>query len=284
MKIYVEGWFHFKNEIGMNLMNSDKIEFHKRKNPEINYDWIINLSSIQDYNVGIDTGLIFGPQIMFPSIDTSMIPKNRKYTCNVLSKWMVDLCQDINPTVNFCALPFAVDINRFKPSQKIGKPVIYFKQRDPRILDDVTKELNIDFSIFKYFDLNSYSENEFQKSMSEAPYAIWIGRHESQGFAFQETLSSNTPIFVIDVRSKREEYPNSFWSNYLSGHKLPATSASYFDDRCGLICHPENWREYWDMFINNMGNYNPREFVLETLSPNACVEKWRNVLLDLKNN
>ena len=46
-----------------------------------------------------------------------------------------------------------------------------------------------------------YQESDFADAISKAPYAIWIGRHESQGFAFQETLSSDTPIFVIDVNS-----------------------------------------------------------------------------------
>lgn len=284
INILVEGWLHFKNEIGMSLMNSDKIQFHNNIDLNIKYDWIMNLSEFKDYNIDDSIGLIFGPQIMFPSIDTNQIPTHRKYTCNVLSNWVYNLCKDINPSVNFCTLPFAVDINRFKPSEKKGRPIIYFKYRDQKILDDVLNELGSDFIIFKYHGIStSYLESDFQKAISEAPYLIWIGTHESQGFAFQETLSSNTPIFVIDVNSLRDEImQGSFWQNYLPGHKLTATSASYFDERCGLVCYPENWKENWNSFINNIKIYNPRQFVLDSLSPDACINRWVKKLNELK--
>ena len=279
INILVEGWFHFKNEIGMNLMNSDKIQFHKSKDTNIKYDWIMNLSEIRDYDIDSETGLIFGPQIMFPDIDVSRVPKHRKYNCNVLSEWVYDLCKDINPSVNFCTLPFAVDVNRFNASEKKGKPVIYFKQRSPEILSEVLNELGDDFIIIKYNSLNSYLESDFQKAISEAPYTIWIGRHESQGFAFQETLSSNSPIFVIDVDSLRDEVsPGSFWQSYLPGHKLPASSVSYFDNRCGLISNYNNWKSDWKKFISNIEIYNPRKFILENLSPDACINKWTEKL------
>jgi len=283
INILVEGWLHFKNEIGMNLMNSDKIQFHNNIDLNIKYDWIMNLSEFKDYDIDDSTGLIFGPQIMFPSIDTNQIPTHRKYTCNVLSNWVYNLCKDINPSVNFCTLPFAVDVNKFKPSEKKGKPVIYFKQRDTKILDDVLQHLGSVFIVFKYYNLNTYSESDFQKAISEAPYAIWIGRHESQGFAFQETLSSDTPIFVIDVDSLRDEVAlDSFWQNYLPGKNLPATSASYFDERCGLICNPKNWKENWSKFIINLKSYKPREFVMENLSSDACINRWVKKLNELK--
>lgn len=275
INIFVEGWFHHKNRRGMELMNNELIEFHTTFNRSIKYDWIINLSDFKDYPG--DSGLIFGPQIMFPSIDANRIPKNKKYYCNVLSSWMVNLSESINPGVNFIDLPFAVDIDKFNTSEKIGKPVIYFKQRDPSILSDVLNKLGNDFIIFDY--IKRYDENIYLDAISKAPYVIWIGRHESQGFALQEALSCNCPIFVIDVKSAREEnHPGSFWHTYLPGHELPATSASYFNNTCGLICYPEDWKSNWDNFINSLNNYEPRRFVLENLSPEACRKKWINKL------
>ena len=46
-------------------------------------------------------------------------------------------------------------------------------------------------------------------ALKQARFCIWIGRHESQGFAFQECLASNVPILVWDVQSMKdctEEY------------------------------------------------------------------------------
>jgi hypothetical protein len=275
MKIYVDGWLHHKNKRGMELMSGDELQFHLNFDPNIKYDWIMNLSDIKDYP-NYDK-FIFGPQIMFPSIDENKIPKDKKVYFNVLSKWMVNLCENIHNDYNFIDLPFAVDVDKFKPNSKTGKPIIYFKQRDPKILADVTDYLGGDFIIFDY--IKKYNENDYINAISNAPYIIWIGRHESQGFALQEALSCDCPVFVIDVRSKREEnHTGSFWHTYLPGHELKATSASYFDDTCGLICYPENWKENWNNFITNLENYKPREFVVENLSPLSCVKKWINKL------
>lgn len=275
MKIYVEGWEHHKNKRGMDIMFLEGIEFHRNFDTSVSYDWVMNLSEIKDYpNCN---NLIFGPQIMFPSIDISKIPNGKKVHFNVLSKWMVNLCKDIHPQYSFIDLPFAVDVDRFIPSDKNGKPVIYFKQRDNGILSNFINNVGREFIIFNYD--SKYNEVDYLNAISHAPYVVWIGRHESQGFALQEALSCGCPIFVIDVKSKREEnYPNSFWHTYLPGHELKATSASYFDNTCGVVCYPENWKEHWKDFINNIEKYKPREFVIKNLSPSACVKKWRDKL------
>lgn len=275
MKIYVEGWLHHKNKRGMELMNGDDIQFHLNFDPNVKYDWIINLSEIKDYT-NYDN-LIFGPQIMFPNIDINRIPKNKKVYFNVLSKWMVDLCSNIHNNYNFIDLPFAVDVDRFISSEKNGKPIIYFKQRDKSILQDFTSNVNQDFIIFDYD--TKYNEDDYLDTISKAPYGIWIGRHESQGFALQEALSCDCPLFVIDVKSKREENtPNSFWHTYLPDKDLKATSASYFDQNCGIVCYPEDWKIKYEIFKNNIKNYNSREFILKNLSPSACVKKWIKIL------
>lgn len=271
MKILVEGWLHHKNKRGIELMNGDKISFYFNYESTIQYDYIMNLSDIRDYS-NCDK-LIYGPQIMFPDIEITKIPLDKRVYFNVLSNWMVNLCVDIHPQYEFIDLPFAVDVDRFLPKDKTGKPVIYFKQRNHSILEDFINNVEQEFLIFDYD--KKYNETDYLNAISEAPFVVWIGRHESQGFAFQESLSCDCPIFVIDVKSKREEnYPNSFWHTYLPGHNLPATSASYFDNSCGLIVYPENWKKNWNIFLNNLGNYKPRNFVIDNLSPDACVKKW----------
>jgi hypothetical protein len=81
------------------------------------------------------------------------------------------------------------------------------------------------------------------------------------------------------VNSKRDEYVNgSFWRTYLPTNELRATSASYFDERCGLISYTDNWMSKWVEFTNNLINYKPRDFILSELSPDACRIKWINKL------
>lgn len=281
INIFVEGWLHPKNGIGMNLMESERISFQWNRNPGIKYDWIMNLSEFRDYDIDDETGLIFGPQIMFPSININTIPTHRKYICNVISDWVFQLSQDINPTINFTKLPFAVDSDRFRPAEKNGLPIIYFKNRDVSILNDIINNLGTNYRIFNYSD--GYQENDFIDNISRAPYAIWIGTHESQGFAFQETLSCNTPIFVVNVTSLRDEMSSdSFWKTYLPENELKATSASYFDNRCGLISSRDSWVENFRIFISNLENYSPREFIIENLSPEASINRWVETLNSIR--
>lgn len=276
MNFYFEGWNHHKNEIGLNLMIKEGMEVDFSMNSDKQYDWIVSLSEFKTFE-NHKGGIIYGPHMTFPAVDVAQVPnKEGRVYCNALSDWNKKLCEDIMPGVKFLALPFGVDTEKFKPQEKTGKPVIYFKTIDQSILYDVLNNLPGDFLIFDYN--KRYNEGAFQDAMSKAPYAIWLGRHESQGFAFQETLSCNTPIFVIDIRSLREEI-GSTWVNFMPGHPLPGTAASYFDDSCGIITYPETWKQDWDKFI--FKQYSPREFVVNNLSPKACINKWIETLENL---
>jgi hypothetical protein len=281
MNFLFEGPCHPKNTIGLNLMVNEGMNVDFSHSPNKEYDWIVNFSEFKTYS-GHNGGVIYGPQIMFPTIPASSVPNvYGKTYCNLLSDWLVDLNSDINPDIKSIALPFAVEVNRFIPSEKSGKPVIYFKHVKGDRLQSVINKLGNDFIVIRY---GSYSEDYYLKSISEAPYVIWIGCHESQGFAFQEALSCNTPIFVINVRSLRDETGSGGhlpWGNFMPGHELKATSASYFDERCGIISYFETWENEIDNFLSNIHSYSPREFIMETLSPRACLDTWINKLRNL---
>jgi hypothetical protein len=278
MNFLFEGWFHPKNRIGLDLMIREGMKVDFIHDSGKKYDWIINLSEFKTYQ-GHSGGVIYGPHLLFPTINSSQIPNldGRTY-CNLLSKWLVDLNEDINPGIKSLALPFAVDTDRFTPSEKTGKPVIYFKGVREEWLNSVIGILGSDFTMIDH--RKGYGEDYFINSVSEAPFAIWIGRHESQGFAFQETLSCNTPIFVVDAKSLRDEVGSS-WGNFLPGHKLQSTAASYFDDRCGMISEIHRWHTDFLEFMDNLPKYKPREFIVENLSPKACYKTWIDKLSNL---
>lgn len=276
MNIYIEGWLHPKNLNGIRLMNSETFKIHFLYNTFIDYDCIISTDSFKDYK-NFNKCIIYGPHMSHPDIINKFFEKNKKTYFNCLSEWNKNLADLIinKKNIEFISLPFAVDIERFTPKQKTGKPIIYFKNVDKKRLDDVFSVLKKDdFLLFDYE--KRYHESHFLDAISSAPYAIWIGRHESQGFAFQETLSCNTPIFVIDVRSMREEI-NSEWVNYRPELELKATAASYFNDSCGMISYPEFWKEDLEKFLTK-NNYNPRNFIIDNLSPLACRQKWINFI------
>lgn len=276
MKYYIEGWLHHKNNIGIHLMKNTGLDIDFTYNHNTKYDCIINTSSIIEYE-NFDGIILYGPHIMPHDINDDMYFAPHKLY-NTLSPWSENLMKKIKPNLNCISLPFAVDINRFCPKEKNGKPIIYYKNVDQQRLYDVLNYLNNDFIIFNY--QSGYNENDFLEAISTAPYVIWIGRHESQGFAFQETMSCNTPIFVIDVKSLREEI-NSVWINYKPKLDLKGTAASYFDDTCGMISYPDIWKNDINIFFKNIMNYHPRDFVINNLSPKVCCDIWNKKLWEI---
>jgi hypothetical protein len=277
MIIGTSGWTHHKNRIGMELMNSENsgIQFVFSIDPAVTYDYLMITDSFGN-NGKYSKGIIYGPHIDFRNQSISNLSAENKIYMNFLSPWLKSLGDSLYPGKNTLDLQFPVDVIKFNSSEKIGDPVIYFKRRDRKILNEFLEyRINDTYKIYDYSA--GYNEDDFRESVSKAPYCVWIGCHESQGFAFQETLSSDTPIFVIDAISLRDEI--GVWDNWMPGVDLPATSASYFDSRCGFISSPALYKDHFDDFLMNLNTYKPRDFAIEVLSPEACVKKWKAKLL-----
>jgi hypothetical protein len=280
MKLLLEGWLHHKNEIGIKLMRKNGLDVYFKFDRRTKYDCIINTSKFTQYE-NHNGKLIIGPHIDIIDINKQLVYFEQKCYFNCLSNWNVNIHKSLinSDKIKFISLPFAVDIQKFMPKEKNGKPVIYFKKVDKNRLNDVLNHFGEKFILFDCE--KKYKENDFFNAISRAPYCIWIGSHESQGFALQETLSSNTPIFVINVRTLREEI-NSKWVDFMPEQKLEATAAPYFDDSCGIISFPERWKEDWLVFIKNIINYTPRDYIVNTLSPINCVKIWEGKIQRLK--
>jgi hypothetical protein len=282
MKIGTRGWIHHKNLIGIQLMNAENSGIHFSleidQTEECDYLMVTDSSSA---NGNFSKGVIYGPHIDLRSSEYSNINNNPHTYVNFLSPWNKLLGDILYPGKNIIDLPFPVDINKFQPAEKNGEPVIYFKRRDRSILDRFLEYMG--GNSYRIFDYSSgYNEDDFKESVAKAPYCVWIGCHESQGFALQETLSSDTPIFIIDVKSLRDEIGGG-WDNWMTEIDLKATSASYFDHTCGIITGPESLgtSEFgleFNSFIGNLDKFKPRDFIIENLSPDACIKKWLNKL------
>ena len=119
---------------------------------------------------------------------------------NLLSDWVVNLQNEFGGlSLPSKCLPFAVDTEGFQPSPqpKTDDCLIYFKRRKLEDLEyvlQVVKQKNLHYSMIKY---GSYTEEDFLNALHKAKFCIWIGCHESQGFAVQEALSCNVPLLVI---------------------------------------------------------------------------------------
>lgn len=226
-----------------------------------------------------NTKFIFGPQFsVFPEERLTII-KGSKTVYNLLSNWVINIWKTfpVCDNLKLVALPFGVDTDKFIDKSIIAKNkvIVYFKHRNPadlHFIESFLKDKNINYSVFSYD--KKYNENEYISYLQNSKFCIWLDAHESQGFALQEALSCNVPLLVWNVTTMNQEYGSSY-SN------LPATTTSYWDNKCGEVFYNINDFEVtYNKFIENIDNYKPREFILDNLSIEVC----ENRLIEFINN
>ena len=276
MKIlFVNTWMHPKN---LNALLKYKM---------ISIEIIHKISDIDNYDLSLfdyvysptdpirvskypNTKFIFGPHFsVFPDNKLTNIMSDRTIYL-MPSQWCIDfwekysLCENLN----MIAIPFGVDTDKFRETISIknrNRVFIYYKSRYPnelKFIEDLLKQNNISYRIFSYHQ--RYNEDDYLEYLQNSKYGIWVDAHESQGFALEEALSCNVPLFVWNVRSMNQEYGQSY-------PDIPATNIPYWDNRCGEFFYDMNdIQEKLNIFMQNLYNYQPREFVLENLSIDIC--------------
>ena len=251
--------------------------------------FINNLHNIQQYDDGQTilfcnnsiqpinfSKIIYGPAIDFREV-VRYCKNNQDSNVNInmLSPWNKNLARKFCPNsrANLMCLPFPVNVERFKPDIKENKAFIYFKHVEDyklHIAINLINKTGIEYKIFRY---GGYNESEYLDYIKSCKFGVWVGSHESQGFALEEALSCNCPLFILDVNSMKDEcyHNNNFpWRNTeISYDSLEATTASYWNEECGMVLKNLNYNFLEDNFIKfleNLKHYEPRKFVCENLT------------------
>lgn len=285
MKIlYVNIGMHGKNHNA--LMNYKNITFYVINNIDFNninlndFDCVYSPSVPIDVSLYPNTKFIFGPHFsVFPELHQMNIINKSNSIYIQPSKWASDVWIN-NPyckNIKIKPLSFGVETNKFNEIKKITdrtKVFIYCKRRNPDEINLIKKFLNnrnIEYKIFDY--LQRYNENDYIQYLQNSKFGIWLGAHESQGFALQEALSCNIPLFVWNITSMRQEYG----SNY---NDIAATTIPYWDERCGEFFYNANELEdKFNLFLSKLETYKPREYILENLSMEVCEQKLIDIFI-----
>jgi hypothetical protein len=179
--------------------------------------------------------------------------------------------------MRFLSCPFGIDLESIEIASSIEYRkgiLVYVKGRlesEVKYLLDFLDSKQEMYSVIHY---GSYKDSDFKQKLRSSKYVIWIGRHESQGFALQETLASNIPILLWDVKSMYEEYSSdgkSYYEHYKqSGMPLLATATPYWSDECGVKFYKkEELCEKYDEMNTKLASFNPRSFIEKHLSHSA---------------
>ena len=226
--------------------------------------------------------VVYGPQFfVFPDNLTHPIhhysydPK--RFFFNILTNWIVDIYKEMAPQlqIQYLACPLGIDFDTIVsvPSTKERKKVmVYYKGRHPSCLQAVLKLLEEKQESVVLIQYGSYKEQDFKDHLQDTKFVLWVGCHESQGFAFQETLASNIPILVWDVQSMYDEYNNGFtYESYKQkGFPLLATTTNCWSEECGMkIYNEEELEQAVHTMQETYTSFQPREYIQSKLSLQA---------------
>lgn len=267
MKIYiVPNYIHQMNLKSLLLC----IDFNKWQCVDNIFDADIIYSPSEPINIQYKEKLyIFGPHFsVFP--DSKIASIDNKFNNAIYiqpSLWPISLWKD-DFNYNFIPiLPYAfcIDELKYNESNKEKSEIfIYLKNRNMDEINFVLDYLNkigIKYTIINY---GNYNEDDFIELLGKSKYGIWIGSHESQGFALECALSCGVPLLVWNVSKLCQETgcPAIYYSA-----KTIATSIPYWDTRCGEYFYDkEQFIETFEKFLSKLDQYKPRNFILETLS------------------
>jgi len=236
------------------------------------YDLVYSPAILIDARSYPKTCFMFGPHVsVFPDNRITAICGLKNVVYIQPSEWaraawkLSPICNSLNIKV----VPFSVDTDTFSPIDAVKTDVfIYFKRRHPMELDALRKFFDsrgINVRVFDY--VQKYTEKDYLNFLQKhAKYGVWLGSHESEGFALLEALSCNVPLLVWNATSMNQEH----------GGNLPdikCTTTPYWDNRCGeQFSMFYELNEVFERFIENldMNKYNPREYVLENLTTEVC--------------
>jgi len=294
MKLLHVGDSHLRNSEfiirACKLFNIEYHHTHSKEFPDHQYDIIWCPGGWINPDTYPNSKFIFGPQFwVFPNPSNDFFTKSKPehrsrciYVC--LSDWIVKVFQEFaditNSNIPFLPLPFGLEDIQPKPTTQAYSYdcIIYHKHRDPKLLEYCKSVVESKGLTYKVYTYGSYQRSDYIETLKKVRFAIWLGSHESQGFALQECLATNTPIYVYDAKTMKEEFYSNF--NYTQ-HKeqLLATSAPYWSNLCGYkVYSNEEFALKLDAFLQEIPQFNPAKYVQETLTDRVCFQRFLDAL------
>ena len=251
------------------LLGLEKIgvEF-KYNEPPNDGDKLIILQNVPMLYQDTNNERLIGPNICILPYENDVIMSLNYKKMILNSDWVKNLWLKWFPEDKIFLWPVGIDTYHFRDmsnDEKTNDCLIYFKQRDGNELSKVISLLNEFNQSYEIIEYGKYDEEQFLNTLSRSKYSIVIDNTESQGIAIQEMMSTNIPLLVWD---------RTFWDYYGPEHICDSTSVPYWDDKCGVKFDNENdLKSSFTYFLNNISNFNSREYILENLTLEICAEK-----------
>jgi glycosyltransferase involved in cell wall biosynthesis len=183
------------------------------------------------------------------------------------------------------AWPTGIDTDEWQrlDEKKIYDFLIYDKIRweynlyNKELVDPVIKILNRHKLSYQYIQYGAYIPTELKNKLSQAKAVIFLCEHETQGLAYQQMLSTNTPILAWD-RGGYWQDPEYYPDRVKYG---PVSSVPYWDERCGRkFTNAADFEEELVEFLAAFDSFKPRDYIVENLSLEICANAYLQIVKD----
>lgn len=222
---------------------------------------------------------IFGPNIVDMPADLPAFYSDSQRNFVTQSKWIRDLYSkfDYVNMERVWAWPVGIDTDTWKPSQETPTQdcFIYFKNRSKQELLAVQatlESMGITHSVLTY---GNYNEAQLKAACAASKFAILLTNTETQGIAYMEILSTNTPCYVLDMKQ---------WVSRMGMVTCEATSVPYFNHQCGHVspCAYLDKDEF-SGFLNRLGTYQPRTYIANNHTLARSAANLVNILNEMRS-
>jgi glycosyltransferase involved in cell wall biosynthesis len=200
--------------------------------------------------------------------------------------WMVDMFKPYYGD-KVTAWPTGIDTNKWHPmhGNKTFDFLIYDKvkwdqeQHHAELLSSILKTVTKHGLSYQTITYGYYDHDELKEKLSSCKAAIFLSKSETQGLAYQQILSTNTPILAWN-RGGYWEDPDYY------PHRVryqPVSSVPYWDGRCGeKFSNAADFEESMLRFLNQLHGFKPREYIMENLTLEICAAKYLDIYQEVQ--
>lgn len=216
----------------------------------------------------------------FPTIKKILVP----------GPWMQKMFEPFYGDI-VTAWPTGIDTDKWAPvAPGIEKPndfLIYDKifweryKYVPELLYQIINTLEARKLKYQVLRYGQYNPPDLKKTLDNSKAAIFLSAGETQGFAYQQTLSAGLPILAWDR--------GGYWQDpaYYPAIKFsPVSSVPYWDDRCGLkFTGINNFATQLDAFLQRIAidAFSPRSYILENLTLEKCAADYMRIVAEIEH-
>jgi len=233
--------------------------------------------------------ILFGPGTYSHPTDCTDLftkyPNVKKFI--VACDWMKGMFSPYYKEENIVIWPVGIDTTKWHPTIKSSEQPIdfliydkirwehaYYEKQLISPLINKLKSKNLTYDVIKY---GSYTHDILIQKLSRCKSVIFLCEHETQGLAYQQILSTNTPILAWD----REGY----WQDpayYPDKVKYePVNSVPYWSDICGMkFKNIDTFESVLSSYLKKKSQnyFAPRNFILENLTLEISARKYYDLV------